>query len=173
MNENTFRPLGKSLAQVTNDQDFVLLICNEFCIFVTRYHFQVMINFFYAREHAKTWRDFRCICGPIASEFCTAFMQCDEYKPMDEDLLEDITDDIWILFDGEFPGVQCAEETTTRYGNAFPNQYRIESITTEYGEKIDLYSAEKIEEILEASKLLGIRLEIVRSPFPITLNNYG
>lgn len=172
MGEGSFQKSELSSTGIKSEK-FLLLMCDEYSFFVTRHHFQIMVNFFFAREHAKTWSDFWCIGGPILREYCKAFIAADEYRPNDNDLLADISDDVWILNDCEFPGVQCAEETTSRYGDLFPTQYRIGAIHTEYGHRIDLYSNENNEQLLDVTKSLGIELEKIRAPFPIVLEDYG
>jgi len=80
--------------------------------------------------------------------------------PTAECLIENIQDDTWILSDAEFPVTQCAEETTSTYGNLFPREHLLKVVTTEYGEKIDLYNSRYIETIFEKVKRSGTGLTI-------------
>ena len=140
-----------------------------------RYALSLSVNdqLFYAREHAITWGEFWSIGGPALHEYCRVFFEGDPYNPMESDLIADISDYIFILDDEEFPGVQCAEETTTLFGDKFPAEYCTGSITTEYGEKINIYSDENHDELLKASKLLGNNVEMLVAPFPMNLYDYS
>jgi hypothetical protein len=100
-------------------------------------------------------------------------MQCDDYSPKDNDLIEDIMGKTFILDDVEFPITQCCEEITTFHGNLFPIEYRLESITIECGHKIDLYSLEKIEIMINKVWQKVIRLDVIDLPFPLNLVDYS
>jgi hypothetical protein len=154
---------------------FVLVVCDDFCFWLTRYHFQLMINFNYALRHATTWGDFLCICGPDNRAYIESFVETDEHRPTSEEMLNDLKDEckLWVLYDTEFPGTQCAEETTTFFGRLFPSDYVIETIYTEYRHEIDLYGLEGIDEMIKEVEQSGILVERVNCPFPVDLRNYG
>ncbi len=152
---------------------FVLVVCDDFCFWLTRYHFQLMINFNFALLHANTWGDFSCICGPDTRAFIEPFLETGEYKPRSKEILSDLKDELWILYDNEFPGTQCAEETTTFFGGLFPSGHLIRTIYTEYRHEIDLYGLEGIDEMIKEVEQSGILVERVNCPFPMDLRDYG
>ena len=148
------------------DYIFVKWEDNGFGLFLTYDRFQIMNNFHFARNNAVTWGDFWMICDPQTQDFCSVFMQADDRAPGKGELLSEIDDEVFILSDPIFPIVQCAEESTSDIGRDFMRDFCIETLETEYGELINLYSIENINTLLAESKNLGISVEAVNAPFP-------
>jgi hypothetical protein len=153
---------------------FVLVVCEEFCFWLTRDRFQMMVNFSSAVQNARTWGDFRCICGPEALEYIRPFLEVDDdIGPEDEDLLCDVWEHVFVLYDSETPLTQCAEETTGVVRGILASTYIMETISTEYGAEIDLYSIDRIDFVLNELSNLGCFVEKVNCPFAVDLRNYG
>lgn len=153
---------------------FVLVVCKEFCFWLTRDKFQIMVNFSSAVQNARTWGDFRCICGPETLEYIRPFLEVgDDIGPEDGALLSDVWDHVFVLYDNETPLTQCAEETTRVVRGLLPSKYAIETIVTEYGAEIDLSGVDRIDPMLNELRNLGYFVEKVNCPFSVDLRNYG
>ncbi|WP_226597027.1 hypothetical protein [Marinobacter nauticus] len=142
--------------------------------FLTRYHFQLLVNYKIARENAKTWGDFKTIIGRANfTQFYEVFLLSDSYEPSDGDVLDEIAEDVWLLNDSEFPATQCAEETTSLVGDYIPLIYRLDRLTTEYGRFIDFYSVDEIENIKAVLQAQGMMVEVCNLPFSFDVRDYG
>lgn len=157
-----------SFERIENETEFVLVNFGDFSAFLTRCHFRMAIRHFFARDYAETWGDLRVLCGAEFWDFCSPFIEGDpsDYRPCDDDLLEEIQDEIWILYDGDFPMMQFAEETTTLHGSKFPTHLRSRVVRTEYGHDIDLYPSEDMDRVLKEAKATGLSVECLKAEFP-------
>lgn len=148
--------------------------CNEFVflwwdecdngIFLTQEYFELLSRYHYALT-ATTWGQFLEILGPFAG-FVLEFTQNDDYRPEDEDLLQEIDNGVWVLYDCEFPITQCAEETYRAYSSLFPVQCQTEIYRTEYGEKIGFFRKSAFLEMEMHLAKAGKRVIPVRSAYP-------
>ena len=151
--------------RVKQSDEFILIRVGDFAGFVTRYHFQMAINYKYALGNADTWRDFRLICGPDLCNYMSVFLEWDEREPRDTDLISHLREDIWVLNDPDFPLLQFLEETTTFHGKKFALEDPALRVETEWGNHVDLYSLESAENLLSHAREKGLKVESVNFSF--------
>lgn len=155
-------------------KELVFVSSDSIGAFLTRYHFQLVVNYKIARENAKTWGDFKTIIGRANfTQFYEVFLLGDSYEPSDGDILDEIAEDVWLLNDSEFPATQCAEETTGLVRDYIPHIYRLERLTTEYGHFIDFYSVDEIENIKAVLQDQGMIVEVCNFPLLFDIRDYG
>lgn len=143
-----------------------------FGLFFTLRHFHILENFSYARENSITWDNFWGKCTNETKAFCLPFFDSDERKPSNHDLLCDLSEDIFILGDKEFPLAQCAEETCSYLGLDFLADYRCDVIRTEYGEIINLYSTIHITDMFSQVAKSGFHVQLIKKDLPFQINDY-
>lgn len=154
-----------------SDRKLVLVKCEDFCVLLTRYSFQLLLNYEYAIKNAQTWADFKAIIGSkYFSQFFEDFLLNDEYKPDGDDILSDIEGDVWVLFDSEFPATQCLDITTSLVGDFVPACYLKYRFTTEYGQLIDVYNLEEAVNIVNVLKAQGMFVDVCNLPFRLDLS---
>lgn len=132
-----------------------------------------MIEFDFAKNNAVTWEDFWGLCSSETKQFILPFAEGDDSVAYPElsTLLDGLTG--WFIFDDfEFVLTQCAEETTTLFSEYLPNHLKTDSISTEYGHQIDLYSLDTLDKIRSESKKKGINATFINAPFVYTIRNY-
>ncbi len=105
-------------------------------------------------------------------DFIKPFIDSNEYKPKNADLLLDIRDEMWIFYDVEFPLTQCSEETSVKYGGLIPSEFHLEKIITEYGATINIYAATKQVSLKRFMGKAGLNLNIIEAPCPYNIFNY-
>jgi hypothetical protein len=130
-----------------------------FFIEASRYDFSE--RFLEARASAGTWREFLGHFSADEVEFLECFMESDEVQPLPDDLLDSLSEDVWILFDGEFPIPQFAEETyATLQGLSLKQVGKFEIIKTEYGAPIGIYETSRLDKLRDQLGKHGFSVEI-------------
>lgn len=152
-----------------------LLVSGEVCFFVTDHHHRILINYHYALSTSKTWGDFCKSLNKSTKEYLSAFSSPDDISAAEikeSVYMVDLMQELWVLYDDEFPTTQCAEETATLYGKLLPQEDISETITTEYGEEIYLYKISDTPKIVKKCEEAGLKVAIEEASFPIKLHHY-
>jgi hypothetical protein len=154
--------------------DFVFLWHEdlEHGVFVTSDFYDFLERFYAARNHSKTWGEFLSEIGDFGRRFVSVFCEYDRPRPQDEDLIEDIRHDVFILDDREFPITQCADETYNDHAEVLPPLGAGREIRTEYGADIGLYLKSDFLTMKEYMDKTGFAITSKRFPFISSLHDY-
>ena len=145
---------------------------SEFGIFFTLHHFEIVDNYSFALQNSQSWGEFWENCNPETRAFCERFLETDERTPNNKETLSELEEEIFILGDAEFPLAQCAEESTSYMGLNFMKEYIFDTINTEYGEKINLYTTINTSRLLSDIGKSGFSVQEAKKPFPFPLFRY-
>ena len=157
----------------TDPVEFVFLWWSdsEYGVVLDRDDYRLVDRFHLARETARTWDEFLGQFGEY-TRWLDDFMQFDETKPRNEDLLADLRDSVWVLGNDEFPLTQCAEESFGCYGSLFPDCEYALTIRTEYGMPLRLYPKTAYLAIKNHLAQAGHQISDVIATFPMHIYSY-
>jgi hypothetical protein len=154
--------------------DFVFLWCEdlEYGVFVTSEFWGFLELFYDAKSSSRTWGEFLNKIGDFGRRFVSIFNEADMLKPRDDDLIEEIQYEVFILDDHEFPITQCADETYNNYVEVLPALGAGREIRTEYGMCIGLYLKSEFLMMKEYMDKTGYAVTSKLFPFITDLHNY-
>ena len=142
-------------------------------VFITCFHLDFMTRFYAAIENCETFGEFWKALEETDKEYIGAFLEAEESRPADDQLIADLQESVWVFCESEFPITQCAEQTYTLLSNKLPTLFLAGEITTEYGEKIGLFNKSDFVEMKEAITRHGYSVEPLLSPFGKYIFDYG
>lgn len=145
---------------------------DEYGFFITRVFLNFVEKFVAAKENSITWKDFLVAIGDYGRDFIAPFLENDDVQPELTSLIAEIADEIWILYDVEFPLTQCVEETYSMFCHISLDTKGKVLMKTEYDRPYALYPKIKylkMKEILEAH---GFSIDSQLLSFPAHLYSY-
>lgn len=142
-------------------------------VFISREHYQFLLQFRRALATAELWGDFLEAIGPWGARFIAPFMQCDDIKPSANSKMTDLYDELFILHEEEFPLTQCAEETFTKHISRLLLDEPYDYLVTEYGMRIGYYSTARFVALKDKIECQGPTVDCKRAEFPLTLHDYS
>lgn len=165
---------GEATARKGSDFVFAVQKGGKYGVVLSRHYAEILEKFHRARNNARTWGEFMEMLGSKAANYIVPFTQCDDPKPVEDDLLDGLVcREVYVLSTDEFPLTQCAEETYTNHGRLFPKIPGAKGIRTEYGQRLELYPVEQFRKFKRHMDRQGYSLEEWECPCQVVIVNYS
>jgi hypothetical protein len=145
---------------------------DEYGFFITRVLLSFVKKFVAAKESSITWEEFLVAIGDYGRDFIASFLEKNDVQPELTSLIAELADEIWILYDVEFPLTQCIEETYSIFCDISLDIKGEILMKTEYGHPYVLYPKTKYLEMKEVLEAHGCSVDSELLSFPTNLYSY-